>query len=178
MSERRLDKSSTLIEVKDVLRYCRVMQASDILSIGELARRAGTSVSAIRFYEQHGLIAALRSAGNQRRFLRADIRRVAFILIAQGLGLSLAEIRAELENLPGNRTPNGQDWNRIAQHLRDRIDQQIATLQRVRERLGDCIGCGCLSLQRCALYNARDKAAQRGAGPRYLMGDRPLDLPD
>jgi MerR family redox-sensitive transcriptional activator SoxR len=154
------------------------MHARDLLSIGELARRAGTSVSAIRFYEQHGLLAALRSAGNQRRFLRADIRRVAFILIAQGLGLTLTEIRAELDGLPGNRTPNGEDWDRIARHLRDRIDAQIETLQRTRERLGDCIGCGCLSLQRCALYNARDKAAQRGAGPRYLLGDRPGDIAD
>lgn len=152
------------------------MKAQDVLSIGELARRAGVSVSAIRFYEHNGLLCALRSSGNQRRFLRADIRRVAFIRIAQRLGMTLAEIQVEMDSLPGNRTPNAADWNRIATHLDDRIRQQIAVLERTRERLGGCIGCGCLSLERCALYNAQDRAARLGAGPRYVIGDKPPDV--
>ena len=110
--------------------------------------------------------------GGQRRFLRADIRRVSFILIAQQLGLSLEEIAAELARLPAGRTPNGADWTRISTALRARIDGQIAALERTRELLGTCIGCGCLSLNTCGLYNAQDKAAQRGAGPRYVLGDR------
>jgi MerR family redox-sensitive transcriptional activator SoxR len=129
-------------------------------------------VSAIRFYEARGLIEALRTAGGQRRFLRADIRRVSFILIAQQMGLSLEEIAGELARLPAGRTPNGADWKRISTGLRARIDAQIAALTRTRSLLDQCIGCGCLSLRKCGLYNPQDKAAQRGAGPRYLIGDR------
>ena len=152
------------------------MHRTDLIAIGELAARTGVAVSAIRFYEAKGLIEALRTSGGQRRFLRADIRRVSFILIAQQLGLSLEEIAAELAGLPAGRTPNGADWTRISTGMRARIDAQIAALERTRELLGDCIGCGCLSLKKCGLYNRDDKAAQRGAGPRYLLGDRAMEI--
>ncbi|MDK2759905.1 MAG: redox-sensitive transcriptional activator SoxR [Sphingopyxis sp.] len=148
------------------------MHRTDLIAIGELAARTGVAVSAIRFYEAKGLVAALRTGGGQRRFLRADIRRVSFVLIAQQLGLSLDEIVAELARLPAGRTPNGADWTRISTALRARIDAQIAALECTRELLDNCIGCGCLSLKKCGLYNREDKAAQRGAGPRYLLGDR------
>ena len=120
------------------------------------------------------LVEALRTRGGQRRFLRADIRRVSFILIAQQLGLALEEIGAELARLPAGRTPNAADWARISTGLGARIDAQIAALQRTRELLGNCIGCGCLSLKRCALYNPEDRARTYGAGPRYIIGDKPL----
>ncbi len=148
------------------------MHRTDLIAIGELAARTGVAVSAIRFYETRGLVEALRTGGGQRRFLRADIRRVSFILIAQQMGLSLEEIAGELARLPAGRTPNGADWTRISTGLRARIDAQLAALMRTRELLDQCIGCGCLSLKKCGLYNREDKAAQRGAGPRYLIGDR------
>lgn len=149
-----------------------MMHRTDLIAIGELAARTGVAVSAIRFYEAKGLVEALRTGGGQRRFLRADIRRVSFILIAQQLGLSLEEIAAELARLPAGRTPNAVDWARISTALRIRIAEQIAALQRTQELLDNCIGCGCLSLKKCGLYNRGDKAAQRGAGPRYVLGDR------
>ncbi|HMN55408.1 MAG TPA: redox-sensitive transcriptional activator SoxR, partial [Sphingopyxis sp.] len=111
-------------------------------------------------------------------FLRADIRRISFILIAQQMGLSLEEIAAELAGLPAGRTPNAADWTRISTGLRTRIDARIAALERTRELLDQCIGCGCLSLKKCGLYNRGDKAAQRGAGPRYLLGDRAGEIAD
>jgi len=152
------------------------MHRRDLIPIGELATRTGVAVSAIRFYEAKGLIEALRTGGGQRRFLRADIRRVSFILIAQQLGLSLEEIAAELKRLPAGRTPNAADWTRISTGLRARIDAQIVALARTRELLDNCIGCGCLSLKNCGLYNREDKAAQCGAGPRYLLGDRAMEI--
>ncbi|MBL9069317.1 MAG: redox-sensitive transcriptional activator SoxR [Sphingopyxis sp.] len=148
------------------------MHRTDLIAIGELAARTGVAVSAIRFYEAKGLLAALRTGGGQRRFLRADIRRVSFILIAQQMGLSLDDIAAELARLPAGRNPNAADWARISTALRARIDTRIAALERTRDLLDGCIGCGCLSLKKCALYNRADKASQRGAGPRYLLGDR------
>ena len=154
------------------------MHRTDLLPIGELAARTGVAVSAIRFYEAKGLIASLRTAGGQRRFLRADTRRLSFILIAQQMGLSLEEIAAELAGLPAGRTPNAADWTRISTGLRTRIDARIAALERSRELLDQCIGCGCLSLKKCGLYNRGDKAAQRGAGPRYLLGDRAGEIAD
>ncbi len=144
------------------------MKATDLLTIGDLARRTGLSVSAIRFYEERGLVEALRTGGNQRRFLRADIRRLSFILIAQQLGLSLNEIEQALSGLPQGRNPNAADWKRISRGIRQRIDARIAALQKVREDLDGCIGCGCLSLKKCALYNAGDTWGARGAGPRVL----------
>ena len=150
--------------------------AVNLLTIGELAQRTGLSVSAIRFYEEKGLVAAVRTRGNQRRFLRADIRRLSFALIAQQLGLTLAEIQAELATLPNSRTPNREDWRRISQHMRSKLDERIALLSQTRDKLDGCIGCGCLSLDHCALYNPHDRAARAGAGPRYLLGDNASDF--
>lgn len=145
------------------------MKANDLLTIGELAARTGLSVSAIRFYEDKGLVEPWRTNGNQRRFLRSDIRRLSFIVIAQKLGLSLAEIEEVMKRLPQGRTPNAADWKRISGTIRQRIDAQIAQLEKVREDLDGCIGCGCLSLRKCALYNAGDKWGAKGAGPRVLL---------
>ena len=150
------------------------MKANDIIAIGELAGRTGVAVSAIRFYEGKGLIEPFRSAGGQRRFLRSDIRRVSFILIAQQFGLSIEEIAAVLGQLPHGRTPNQDDWSQISRSLKQRLDDRIAALSRTRDLLDGCIGCGCLSLKKCALYNPQDRAAQKGAGPRYVMGDMPI----
>jgi len=149
--------------------------ASYGLSIGALATRTGLSVSAIRYYEGQGLVVAERNAGGQRRFARAAIRRLSFVMIAQQFGVSLAEIKALLQELPGERTPTPTDWRRISQKFRTRLDQRIAVLQRMRDDLDGCIGCGCLSLPKCRLYNPDDRASTRGSGPRYLMGDRPED---
>jgi MerR family redox-sensitive transcriptional activator SoxR len=144
------------------------MKSSDLLTIGELARRTGLSVSAIRYYEARGLVAAIRTGGNQRRFLRGDIRRLSFVLIAQNLGLSLGEIDRELARLPQGRNPTAADWKRISARVRVAIDARIATLEKTREDLDGCIGCGCLSLKKCALYNPRDRWGESGAGPRVL----------
>jgi MerR family redox-sensitive transcriptional activator SoxR len=149
------------------------MALQPLLSIGELARRTGLSVSAIRFYEARGLVKAVRTAGNQRRFARADLRRLSFALIAQKLGLTLGEVAAELSTLPLGRAPTRADWQAISNRIRAVLQQRIAMLERTRDRLDGCIGCGCLSLDRCALYNPGDRAAQAGPGPRFLLGDRP-----
>ncbi|GAB5347830.1 Redox-sensitive transcriptional activator SoxR [Alteriqipengyuania sp. 357] len=142
----------------------------DILTIGDLARRTGLSVSAIRYYEDKGLLEPHRSGGNQRRFLRSDIRRLSFIQIAQRLGLSLGEIEAELAHLPQGRTPTARDWAAISQAIRERLDARIAELERARDTLDGCIGCGCLSLKKCALYNPDDSLAAKGPGPRNVLG--------
>ena len=147
------------------------MASSTLLTIGELASRTGLSVSAIRFYEARGLVAAIRTAGNQRRFLRSDIRRLSFALIAQRCGLSLTEIEREMASLPNGRAPNKADWQAISGRLRSTLDERIALLERTRDRLDGCIGCGCLSLDNCALYNPGDRAARAGPGPRFLLGD-------
>ena len=146
------------------------MDRNDLLPIGELARRTGLAVSAIRFYEAKGLVQAMRTMGNQRRFLRSDIRRLSFILIAQKLGLGLVEIEAELARLPQGRTPTLGDWQRLSRSMRTQLDARIALLNRTRRKLDECIGCGCLSLQRCALYNRDDRAGAAGPGPRYVLG--------
>ena len=148
---------------------------SATLSIGDLARRVGLSVSAVRFYEGRGLVRAIRSGGNQRRFMRSDIRRLSFALTAQRLGLTLAEIEAELATLPMDQAPSAQDWRAISVRMRGALDARIAMLERTRDLLDGCIGCGCLSLERCALYNPGDRAGRAGAGPRYLLGDSPGD---
>jgi MerR family redox-sensitive transcriptional activator SoxR len=147
-----------------------------MLSIGDLARRTGLSVSAIRFYEARGLVRAERGAGNHRRFARADIRRLSFALIAQQLGLSLAEIEAELATLPQGHAPSPADWRAIGTRLRGALAAKIAMLQRTQDLLDGCIGCGCLSLDRCALYNPGDRAGLAGPGPRFLLGDRAGDF--
>lgn len=144
------------------------MNARDLLTIGDLARRTGLSVSAIRFYEERGLVRSLRTSGNQRRFLRGEIRRLSFILIAQKLGLSLAEIETALSGLPQGRNPTARDWARISRGIRQTIDAQIAQLEKVREDLDGCIGCGCLSLKKCRLYNAGDVWGKARTGPRVL----------
>lgn len=146
----------------------RHLRASDLLTIGELARRTGLSVSAIRYYEERGLVEPIRTGGNQRRFPRSDIRRLSFVLIAQQLGLSLGDIEEELRRLPHGRTPDARDWRRISGRVREAIDAKIAILEKTREDLDGCIGCGCLSLSRCNLYNPQDKWAAEGAGPRVL----------
>jgi MerR family transcriptional regulator, redox-sensitive transcriptional activator SoxR len=148
------------------------MRASDVISIGELAARTGLSVSAIRFYEGKSLVEPFRSSGGQRRFLRSDIRRLSFIQIAQQLGLSIEGIGRELARLPHGRTPTAADWAQISREMRVMLDERIAVLTRTRDLLDGCIGCGCLSLKKCALYNPGDRAAARGSGPRFLMGDR------
>ncbi len=150
------------------------MRGGDLLSIGQLASRTGLSVSAIRFYETKGLIAPLRNPGGQRRFLRADIRRLSFILIAQQLGFSLQEISRRLAALPDGRAPTRADWSRLSRAFRAEIEDRIETLSQLRDKLDGCIGCGCLSLQNCALYNPEDRAAGLGVGPRYLLGDKPV----
>ncbi|WP_066532388.1 redox-sensitive transcriptional activator SoxR [Erythrobacter sp. CCH5-A1] len=147
----------------------RRLLASDLLTIGEVARRTGLSVSAIRFYEDHRLIEPVRTNGGQRRFLRSDIRRLAFILIAQKLGLSLTEIEAALATLPSGRTPTVKDWEAISTAIRARLDERIAELTRTRHRLDGCIGCGCLSLEHCAIWNPQDKLAEEGPGARKLL---------
>lgn len=145
------------------------MKANDLLTIGDLAARTGLSVSAIRFYEEKGLVEPLRTSGNQRRFLRSDIRRLSFILIAQKLGLSLGEITQALAGLPSGRTPTARDWTRISRSIRKTIDARIAELQKTRDNLDGCIGCGCLSLKKCTLYNPDDRKAAEGPGPRNVM---------
>lgn len=144
------------------------LRSSDLLAIGELARRTGLTVSAIRYYEARGLVEPIRTGGNQRRFLRGDIRRLSFVLIAQNLGLSLGEIEAELARLPKGRNPDAADWKRISGRVRDAIDAKIATLEKTRADLDGCIGCGCLSLKTCRLYNPQDRWGDTGVGPRVL----------
>ncbi|WP_199555164.1 redox-sensitive transcriptional activator SoxR [Sandaracinobacteroides hominis] len=147
-----------------------------LIPIGELARRTGLSVSAIRFYEARGLVEPIRTAGNQRRYLRSDIRRLSFAMIAQQLGLSLSEITAELATLPQGRAPTQADWEAISTHIRSRLDARIRMLENTRDLLDGCIGCGCLSLDRCKLYNPEDRANQAGPGPRFLLGNRASDF--
>lgn len=143
-----------------------------------MATRTGLSVSAIRYYESEGLIAPWRNEAGQRRYERADIRRLSFVLIAQSLGGSIAEIRAQLATLPRGRTPTAADWRRLSAHYRTDLDRRIAQLTKLRDDLDGCIGCGCLSLERCALYNPGDRAARLGAGPRYLLGDDTTETPE
>ena len=147
----------------------------ELLTIGEVSERTAVATSALRFYETRGLIRATRSPSGQRRYPRDVLRRVSFIRIAQRVGLSLDEIRDSLAVLPAQRTPNKADWERLSRSWRPRLDEQIAVLERLRDELSECIGCGCLSLRACALYNRDDAASVLGAGPRYLLGDRPAD---
>ena len=139
------------------------------LTIGAVSERTGVATSALRFYEAQGLIHATRSEGGQRRYVRDTLRRVSFIRIAQQVGLSLEEVRTALSSLPDNRTPTTRDWERLSSSWRPRIDAQIAMLERLRDRLAGCIGCGCLSLKVCQLANPGDQAGQLGSGPRWIM---------
>ena len=141
------------------------------LTIGEVSARSGVAPSALRFYEAEGLIAARRTDGNQRRYDRAMLRRIAFIQAGRAAGIPLERVRAALDTLPSDRSPNTRDWQRLSRSWREDLDRRIATLQALRTRLTTCIGCGCLSLTKCALLNPDDEAAAKGPGAHYLEGD-------
>ena len=141
------------------------------LSIGDLAVRTGLSVSAIRFYEKKGLIRPDRNAGNQRRYEGSDIRRLSFILIAQQMGLTIEQIKDLMATLPDGRTPTKSDWSKISRTFQKTLNERIAMMERLRDNLDGCIGCGCLSLKACKLYNPEDRAYRLGVGPRYLISD-------
>jgi MerR family redox-sensitive transcriptional activator SoxR len=140
-----------------------------MLTIGELSARSGVAPSALRFYEQEGLISSTRTGGNQRRYERSELRRVSFIRIAQQVGISLERIRDALSELPESRTPTKQDWEKLSRQWRAELDERIGMLERLRDNLTGCIGCGCLSLKSCALYNPGDALAREGTGPRRLL---------
>jgi MerR family redox-sensitive transcriptional activator SoxR len=142
---------------------------ADELTIGELSSRSGVAASALRFYEAQGLIGARRTAGNQRRYERSTLRRVALIQAGRAAGIPLEEIRAALETLPSQRTPSRRDWERLSRGWRDDLEHRITTLQALRNRLTTCIGCGCLSIDRCTLLNPDDEAATLGPGAHYLQ---------
>lgn len=146
---------------------------SSVLTIAEVSRRSGVAASALRYYEERGLIASQRAGSGHRRYRRPVLRRIAFIVFAQRVGLTLEEIAAELAQLPSDRVPSRRDWSRLSRNWSARIDERIAELERLRAGLTECIGCGCLSLERCKLSNPGDRAAGFGAGPRYWIGDRP-----
>ena len=148
------------------------------LSIGDLASRTGLAITAIRFYEEKGLLTSMRNSGGQRRFKRSDIRRLSFIKISQQLGFSLVEIRDVLHHLPNNRTPTKSDWQQLSKQFEKDINERIEKLTTLRNNLSSCIGCGCLSLRSCALYNKNDAASELGAGPRYLLGNTRDDIKD
>jgi MerR family redox-sensitive transcriptional activator SoxR len=143
----------------------------DLLTIGEVAQRSGVAASALRFYEERGLIESERAGSGHRRYARAVLRRIAFIVFAQRVGLTLEEIGAELAKLPPDRAPVRDDWSRLSSTWTERIDERIAELQRLKLGLTECIGCGCLSLDRCQLANPGDRAGRSGPGPRYWVGD-------
>jgi len=173
------NKTSSELEVKPVMQDSKMKprplpqpkpqpQAKADLSVGELATRSGVAVSALHYYESRGLIHSLRSAGNQRRYGRATLRRVAFIRAAQQLGIGLGEISATLQKLPQQRTPTKADWARLSAGWRRQLDTRIQALLALRDRLDGCIGCGCLSLKACALYNPDDACAAQGSGAQRL----------
>ncbi|MGH2918480.1 MAG: redox-sensitive transcriptional activator SoxR [Solirubrobacteraceae bacterium] len=145
----------------------------NLLTIGEVSRRSGVAASALRFYEQRGIIESERAGSGHRRYARPALRRIAFIVFAQRVGLTLDEIGTELRKLPPDRAPNKRDWSRLSRGWTARIDDRIAELERLKAGLTECIGCGCLSLARCKLANPHDRAARLGPGPRYWIGDRP-----
>jgi MerR family transcriptional regulator, redox-sensitive transcriptional activator SoxR len=147
--------------------------ADSLMNIGQLAQRSGVATSALRYYEERGLILSVRNPAGHRRYPRHTLRRVAFIIAAQAIGLSLTKIRNALAELPNARTPNNADWAHLARSWLPEIDSRIAALERLRDGLTSCIGCGCLSLKVCRLYNPRDVAGATGAGARYLVGDSP-----
>jgi MerR family redox-sensitive transcriptional activator SoxR len=145
----------------------------ETLAIGDLAARSGVAPSALRYYEREGLIRSARTTGNQRRYHRSELRRVAFIKIAQQVGVSLEEIRDALDQLPESRTPTKADWAKLSAHWRHRLDERITMLERLRSQLTGCIGCGCLSLQRCNLINPQDRLAVRGTGAQMIVNPPP-----
>jgi MerR family redox-sensitive transcriptional activator SoxR len=143
-----------------------------LMTIGEVARRSGVASSALRFYEERGLITSERAGSGHRRYPRPVLRRIAFIVFAQRIGLTLEEIKAELTKLPPGRVPSRHDWAQLSRDWTARVDERIAELERLRAGLTECIGCGCLSLERCKLANPGDRAASAGPGPRFWVGDR------
>lgn len=147
------------------------------ITITELAKRSGVATSALRYYESLGLIASERTSGNHRRYPRAMLRRVAVIQVAQSLGLSLGQVASALEALPAGKGPTPRDWQGMSSRWQRELDARIATLQRLRDNLSSCIGCGCLSLETCGLFNTEDRVAARGTGPRHLLGDTPESSP-
>lgn len=149
----------------------RTPSLSNELSVGQLADRTGVSISTLHFYERQGLISSRRTAGNQRRYRRDTLRRVAFIRVARRVGMSLADIKAALDQLPAGRTPGRADWQRISDEWRADLDLRIAQMEKLRDELAGCIGCGCLSLDTCVLFNPDDALAGEGAGPRRLLVD-------
>jgi MerR family redox-sensitive transcriptional activator SoxR len=155
------------------------MQSSDVLTLGEVARRSGFAPSALRYYERLGLVTATRTGGGQRRYQRSVLRRLAFIRAARNVGLSLDEVAAALAQLPAGRTPTRADWSRLSRAWRERLDEQIRALSALRDGLDSCIGCGCLSLRRCAISNPADVAAGGGPGAVYLPSRlrRPTEPP-
>jgi MerR family transcriptional regulator, redox-sensitive transcriptional activator SoxR len=154
------------------LNYCSSQVASE-LSIGEVSARSGVAASALRFYERQGLISSARTDGNQRRYDRAVLRRIAFVQAGRAAGVPLAEIGVALSRLPTGRTPSRKDWERLSNRWRDDLDARIETLEALRDRLTTCIGCGCLSIDKCELLNPDDEAAGRGGGAHYLRKDGP-----
>jgi MerR family transcriptional regulator, redox-sensitive transcriptional activator SoxR len=163
-----------------ILDYLEKHVSDQLLTIGEVSRRSGVAASALRFYEGRGLIRSERAGSGHRRFARPVLRRIAFIVFAQKIGLTLGEIAGELEKLPPDRAPDRDDWACLSSSWTARIDERIAELERLKEGLTECIGCGCLSLDRCALSNPGDRAAELGPGPRYWIGDlrpRPRQWP-
>jgi MerR family redox-sensitive transcriptional activator SoxR len=148
---------------------------AELLTIGDVSRRSGVATSALRFYEDRGLITSERAGSGHRRFPRPVLRRIAFIVFAQRVGLTLQEIGTELAKLPPDRAPTRSDWSLLSSKWAARIDQRIAELERLKVGLTGCIGCGCLSLERCQLANPDDRASRLGQGPRYWIGDRPLE---
>jgi MerR family redox-sensitive transcriptional activator SoxR len=150
-----------------------IATVSTLLTIGEVSRRSGVASSALRFYEERGLIRSERAGSGHRRYPRPVLRRIAFIVFAQRIGLALDDIGAELAKLPPDRAPSRRDWSRLSSSWSSRIDERIAELERLKVGLTECIGCGCLSLERCRFANPDDRAARLGPGPRYWVGDRP-----
>lgn len=144
----------------------------NVLTISEVSHRSGVAASALRFYEEKGLIKSLRAGSGHRRYQRAVLRRIAFIVFAQRLGMTLDEIGEELAKLPEGRVPEGRDWAKLSGRWSERIDERITELQRMRAGLTECIGCGCLSLNKCQFANAADRIASRGPGPRYWIDDK------
>ena len=151
------------------------MPESELMSIGEVSRRSGVAASALRFYEERGLITSQREGSGHRRYPRPVLRRIAFIVFAQRIGLKLDEIGEELARLPDNRVPKRADWAKLSNSWTTRIDERIAELERLRRGLTECIGCGCLSLDRCKLANPEDRVGRHGPGPRYWIGDARAD---
>ena len=154
------------------------MAASKLITIGDLAKRTGTTVSALRFYSDRKLIECTRAAGGKRLFKKEVVRRVSFILIAQQLGYTLDQIQHHMSGLPEGRTPTKRDWDKLSNQFKADLNVKIEQLTKLRDSLSSCIGCGCLSLKSCQLYNAGDAASLLGAGPRYLLGDQPPDEAD